>query len=95
MHSPAMDFNDDYSQSQSIDFSNNGGFPFAGRAGDRRQPISEDVIRALGSQLLKEENLKVQEIIVSAIGHIGKPEAHTRFTIDQLIKAFHQAKTNE
>ena len=40
-----------------------------------RKDISESVIKTLSSQLHKEDNVQVKEVIVAAIGGIGLPEA--------------------
>lgn len=58
----------------------------ANARGARRLPISEEVTKALCLQLTKEESISVKEVIASAIGQIGKPEAHVNHCVDTLVK---------
>jgi hypothetical protein len=51
-----------------------------------RQIISEDIVKALSYQLLKEPSLEVKVAIASSIGQIGKPDAEYRCCIDSLVK---------
>ena len=55
---------------------------------DRRQPINQEVVRALSSQLLKDSDISVKETIASAIGQIGKPDAEMTVCIESLAKVY-------
>ena len=50
----------------------------------QRRSISEAVLKALSSQLNKEESTQVKEVIAAAMGGIGLPEAQV--CLDSLIK---------
>ena len=50
----------------------------------QRRPISDSALKALNSQLNKEESTQVKEVIAAAMGGVGLPEA--QMCLDSLIK---------
>ena len=62
----------------------------------QRKSINDCVIKALNSQLNKEESTQVKEVIAAAMGGVGLPEA--QMCLDSLIKYLKrsgQTKTNK
>ena len=62
---------------------------------ERNMPISQEVIKALSQQLLKEPNIQVKETIAGVIGTIGKPDAMSSSCIDCMIKQYNKCLSNE
>jgi hypothetical protein len=53
--------------------------------------INDKVVKSLCSQLLKEEDCTVKEVVAAAIGGIGLPEA--QIAVDALVKTLQNTTT--